>query len=67
MSDNEWEAAGRLKNNYYIYRIVEVDIEPKIGKIIRDPVAAESQRKLERTATGWKIKLRKSTKTRSNL
>jgi hypothetical protein len=57
MSDYEWKVAAREKMAYYIYRITNADSAPILKRVVQNPVAAEKQRKLERTATGWKIKL----------
>ena len=58
MSDFEWKVAVREKGAYYIYRVVDVDNVPVLKRMIQDPVAAENQMTLQRTASGWKITLR---------
>ena len=57
MSDKEWRVASREKAAYYIYRIVNVDTTPTLKAVIQNPVAAEGDRILERTATGWRIQI----------
>lgn len=57
MSDNEWEIATHRAEQYYIYRIIEVDDQPRIANIMRNPVHAEEEGNLVRVSTGWKISL----------
>jgi hypothetical protein len=58
MSDYEWKVAAREKQAYYIYRIVDVDKTPTLKRAVQNPVSAEEERRLERTAAGWKVILR---------
>jgi hypothetical protein len=58
MSDYEWKVAAREKESYYIYRIVDVDKTPTLKRAVQNPVSAEGERRLERTAAGWKVVLR---------
>ena len=57
MSDYEWKVAVREKEAYYIYRIVDVDRTPTLKRAVQNPVSAEGERRLERTAAGWKVVL----------
>ena len=58
MSDKEWRIAAQKRQAYYIYRMVNVDKEPLLQRVVRDPVVAEEKQKLERVASGWKIALK---------
>jgi hypothetical protein len=58
MSDSEWKVAVREKHAYYIYRIVDVNGTPVLKRVVHDPVAAEDQRTLSRTASGWMVVLK---------
>ena len=58
MSDTEWRVATREKEAYYIYRIVDVAKTPTLKRVVQNPVSAEEERRLERTAAGWKVVLR---------
>lgn len=58
MSDGEWKVAAREKNAYYIYRIVDVGVTPTLKRIVQNPIAAEAERMLERTASGWRVELK---------
>lgn len=58
MSDYEWRVAAREKNAYYIYRVVDVDRDPTLKRVVQNPVATEAKKQIERTAVGWKIKLK---------
>jgi hypothetical protein len=58
MSDKEWKTAKKKRQTYYIYRIVNVDKEPLLQRVVRDPVAAEERQNLQRVASGWKIALK---------
>ena len=58
MSDNEWQVAKREKGAYYIYRVTNVATAPVLFRVVRNPLDAEEQQLLERTATGWRIRLK---------
>jgi hypothetical protein len=58
MSNFEWKVATRQKESYFIYRIINVERTPELKRVVQNPVLAENQRSLERTASGWKIALR---------
>jgi len=57
MSANEWEVAVRERTAYHIYRYVEVDDAPRLARIVPDPVGVESEARLERFASGWRVVL----------
>jgi hypothetical protein len=55
MSDNEWAIATERAEQYYIYRVVDVDDRPRLAAVMRNPAQAEQAGKLTRLPTGWKI------------
>ena len=57
MSDNEWAIATQRADEYYIYRVIDVDDQPVISTIMRNPATAEQGGKLMRVSTGWRISL----------
>src|SRR3990167_4369234 len=56
MSENEWRTARSARNKYYIYRVTEVRTNPKV-KMFRNPVQLEAQGKIQKSPSGWWIKL----------
>ena len=57
MSDNEWAIAMQRSEQYYIYRVVDVDDKPRLAAVMRNPAQAEHEGKLTRLSIGWKISL----------
>jgi hypothetical protein len=53
MSANEWKAAGKLKDSYWIYRVVEALDRPSISVMLQDPIEAERAGQIVRAADAW--------------
>jgi len=56
MSENEWQTAKSGRSKYYIYRVTEVRTKPNV-KIYRDPVQLEEQGMIQKSPSGWWVKL----------
>jgi hypothetical protein len=57
MSDNEWQKACELGEQYYICRVVNVRDDPSHTHI-RNPQQLEMQGKVQKTSTGWRVTYR---------
>lgn len=58
VSRAEWNAARRLRRQYYLVRVSRVrEPEPSI-EFFRDPVALERDGHVSRTPSGWRVDLR---------
>lgn len=56
MSVGEWKAAKRYGAHYYLVRVIRVKISPQLF-FVPNPVQLESEGKVKRTPTGWKVDL----------
>jgi hypothetical protein len=56
MSENEWQTAKSARSKYYIYRVTEVRTKP-IVKIYQDPVHLEAEGMMQKSPSGWWVKL----------
>lgn len=56
MSDNEWSTACRLKDQYYICRVVNVRKKARL-RYERNPQLLEQQGKVTKISTGWRVTL----------
>jgi len=56
MSENEWQTAKAARSKYYIYRVTEVRTKP-IVKVYRDPVHLEAEGMIQKSPSGWWVKL----------
>jgi hypothetical protein len=56
MSDNEWETAKRLKNRYYLVRVIRVKSTPS-HSYFQNPMALERNGLLTRIPNGWRVNL----------
>ena len=57
MSDNEWQVACRLGERYLICRVINVRDGPS-KTYIRNPRQLESEGKVQKTTTGWRVSYR---------
>lgn len=57
MSDNEWQKACELEDQYYICRVMNVRDRPSLI-YIRNPKQLEAQGKVQKTITGWRVTYR---------
>ena len=57
MTDNEWQTAVEAGGKYYIYRVIEVRVKPRIAKIVRNPCELEAQGLIEKSPVGWRVTL----------
>lgn len=57
MSDNEWQVARDLNEQYYICRVSNVRKSPTLAWY-RNPQLLEQQGKIQKTASGWRVTLR---------
>lgn len=57
ISTGEWNAAKRLRDQYFLYRVVNSTDRPKIAKIICNPIEAEICGVLEKTPDGYKVRI----------
>jgi uncharacterized protein DUF3883 len=57
MSDNEWQQACELGDQYYICRVVSVRDDPS-HTYIKNPKQLEVQGKVQKTSTGWRVTYR---------
>jgi hypothetical protein len=58
MSDHEWSIAEQRAGEYYLYRVVNVDDQPRIAATMRDPARAEQNGNLTRVSTAWRVSLK---------
>lgn len=56
MSENEWKAAQRAAEKYYIYRVTEARTRPQI-KIFKDPCELEAKGLLHKSPSAWRVVL----------
>lgn len=56
MSESEWQTAKAARGKYYIYRVTEVRSKP-IVKLYRDPVHLEAEGMIQKSPSGWWVKL----------
>jgi hypothetical protein len=56
MSDGEWSSAVVNGNSYYVYRVTDALVRPRI-KIFRNPVRLQAEGMLSKTPSGWWITL----------
>jgi hypothetical protein len=56
MSENEWQTAKSGRSKYHIYRVTEVRTKPNV-KIYRDPVQLEEEGMIQKSPSGWWVKL----------
>jgi hypothetical protein len=55
MSANEWKVATKMRNSYWIYRVVLALDGPSIASKLQDPIGAESVSKITRVPDGWRV------------
>lgn len=58
MSNNEWETAKQLKQQYYLVRVVSIKTRPSLS-FHKNPVAMEQGGMLKKLPTGWRVTLPK--------
>jgi hypothetical protein len=57
MSNNEWQKASALEDQYYICRVTNVRDGPS-STYIRNPIQLEVEGKVQKTITGWRVTYR---------
>jgi hypothetical protein len=55
VSSNEWKVATRLRDSYWIYRVVDALNGPHISAMLKDPVGAENASDILRVPDGWRV------------
>ena len=58
VSGTEWRTAKKLRENYYLVRVIKVKESPEMF-FVRDPYGLEKEGSVIRTASGWRVDLRK--------
>jgi hypothetical protein len=55
ISKREWHTAKNKREEYWIYRVVEIFTKPRIVVFLQDPVGAEAEGRISRSPDGWVI------------